>query len=71
MGGKGLVGSVKAVGGSVMVCKRVRGLYKGFKRKSKVLKEGIVRIGVQGLRIGNSIRVYIHIYKLLINHIKT
>ena len=35
-----------------MVYKRVKGLRKGFKRKSEVLKEGVVGIGVRGLRVG-------------------
>jgi len=37
---------------SVMVCRRVRGLYKGSKKRSGVLKEGVIGIGVQGLKIG-------------------
>ena len=54
-----------------MVYKRVRGLYKKSKKRSEVLKEGVVGIGVQGLRIGSSVKVYIYIYKLLVNHTKT
>jgi len=44
--GKGLVGSIKAVGKSVIVCRRVRGLCKGSEKGLEVLKEGIVGIGV-------------------------
>ena len=54
-----------------MVYKRVRSLYKESKKRSEVLKEGIVRIGVQGLRIGDFIKVYICVYKLLVNRTKT
>ena len=35
-----------------MVCKRVGGLRKGSKKRLEVLKEGVVGIGVRGLRIG-------------------
>jgi len=35
-----------------MVCRRVRGIHKGSKKRLGVLKEGIVGIGVQGLKIG-------------------
>ena len=45
-GWKGLVVSVKAVGGSMVVRRRVEGLYKVFERRSEVLKEGVVGIGV-------------------------
>ena len=38
MGGRGLVGSVKAVGGSITVYKRVRGLHKGSKERLEVLR---------------------------------
>ena len=31
---------------SVVICGGVRGLRKGFKEKSEVLKEGVVKIGV-------------------------
>ena len=31
-----------------MVCRRVRGLHKGSKKRLEVLKEGIVGVGVQG-----------------------
>ena len=41
-----------------MVYKRVRGLRKGSKkRRSEVLKEGVVGIEIQGLRIGGSVKV--------------
>jgi hypothetical protein len=36
------------IDGSVTVCRRVRGLRKGSEKRSEVLKEGVVRIGVQG-----------------------
>ena len=35
-----------------MVCKGVRGLYKVSKKRSEVLKEGIVGVGVRGLKVG-------------------
>ena len=38
--------SVKVISRSVIVCRRVGGFYKGFKKTLKVLKEGVVRIGV-------------------------
>ena len=34
-----------------MACRGIRGLYKVSKKRSEVLKEGIVGVGVQGLRI--------------------
>ena len=37
---------------SITVYRRVRGLYKMSKRRSEVLKEGVIGIGVQGLKIG-------------------
>ena len=40
---------------SVTVRKRVGGLYKGSKKILEVLKEGVVGIGVWGLRVGGSI----------------
>ena len=40
---------------SITVCRRVRGLYKGSRERSEVLKEGVIGIGVQGLRIGGSV----------------
>ena len=49
-----------------MVCRGVRGLRKVFKKRLKVLKEGVVGVGVQGLRIGvrvgGSIQVCIRVY---------
>jgi len=63
--------SVKVINGSVTVRRRVRGLYKGSEKRSEVLKEGVVGIGVQGLRMGSSVKVYIHVYKLLVNYTKT
>jgi hypothetical protein len=42
----------------VVVYKKVGGLYKGFKKRSGVLREGVVGIGVQGLKklkIGGSV----------------
>jgi hypothetical protein len=35
-----------------MVCRRVRGLRKGSEKRSEVLKEGVVGIGVRGLKVG-------------------
>ena len=37
---------------SVTVRRRVRGLRKGSKERSEVLKEGIVGVGVRGLKEG-------------------
>jgi hypothetical protein len=54
-----------------VVYRRVRGLYKGSKKRSEVLKEGVVGIEVRGLRIGGSIKVCIRVYKLLVNRTKT
>jgi hypothetical protein len=34
------------INGSIAVCRRVGGLYKGSKKRSGVLREGIVGIGV-------------------------
>ena len=56
---------------SVVARRRVRGLRKGSKRKSEVLREGVVGIGVRGLRVGGSIKVYIYVYKLPVNYTKT
>ena len=50
------------INGSVTVRRRVRGLYKGSKKTSEVLKEGIVGIGVRGLRVGGSVQVCICVY---------
>ena len=44
--------SVRGLNRSVIVYRRVGGLYKGSKKGSGVLKEGVVRIGVRGLRVG-------------------
>jgi hypothetical protein len=41
---------------SITVRKRVRGLHKGSKKKSGVLREGVVGIKVRGLRIGGSVK---------------
>ena len=35
---------------SITVYRKVRGLHKVFKKRSKVLKEGVVGIGVQSLK---------------------
>ena len=59
---RGLDRSVEVINGSVTVCRRVGGLHKGSEKTLKVLKEGIVGIGVRGLRVRGSIQVYIHIY---------
>ena len=45
-----------------MVRGRVRGLYKGSKKGVGVLREGIVGVGVRGLRVGGSVQVYIRVY---------
>jgi hypothetical protein len=45
-----------------MVRRRVGGLCKGSKRTSEVLKEGVVGIGVWGLRVGGSVQVCIRVY---------
>jgi hypothetical protein len=37
---------------SVIVCRRAGGLHKGSKKRSEVLKEGVVGIGVRGLKVG-------------------
>ena len=54
--------SVRGLDRSVVVRKGVGGLHKGSEKTLKVLKEGIVGIGVRGLRVRGSIQVYIHIY---------
>ena len=53
---------------SVVAYRRVRGLCKGSKRRLEVLKEGR---GLRNLRVGSSIKVCIHVYKLLVNRTKT
>jgi hypothetical protein len=40
------------INGSVTVRRRVRGLRKGSKKRSEVLKEGVVGIGVRGSKVG-------------------
>ena len=50
------------INGSVTVCRRIGGLRKGSKKTSEVLKEGVVGIGVRGLRVGSSIQVCIRVY---------
>ena len=51
---------------SVAVRRRVRGLRRVSKRRSEVLEEGMVGVGVQGLkigvRVGGSIQVCIRVY---------
>ena len=49
----------------------MEGLCKGSKKGLEVLKESVVKIGVQSLRVGGFIKVCIYIYKLLINRTKT
>ena len=44
--------SVRGLNRSVVVRRGVGGLRKESKRKSEVLKEGIVGIGVRGLKVG-------------------
>jgi hypothetical protein len=46
MGGRGLIGFIKAVNKSVIIYRRVKGFYKGSKEGLKVLREGVVGIGV-------------------------
>jgi hypothetical protein len=46
------------IDGSVTVYRRVRGLCKGSEKRLEVLKEGVVGIGVRGLkrlRVGGSV----------------
>ena len=53
------------INGSVTVRRRVRGLHKGSEKRSGVLREGVVGIGVRGskrLRVGGSVQVCIHVY---------
>ena len=45
-GKRGLVYSIKAVNGSIIVYRRVGSFYKGSRKRSGVLREGIGRIGV-------------------------
>ena len=52
---KGKRVSIRGLNRSVVVYKRVGGLYKGSKKRSEVLKEGVVGIGVRGLRVGGSV----------------
>jgi len=54
-----------------MVRRRVRGLRKGSEKRLEVLKEGIVKIGVQGSKEGGSVKVCIRVYKLPVNRTKT
>ena len=42
--------------------RRVRGLRKGSEKRSGVLREGIVGIGIRGLKRGGSIKVCIRVY---------
>ena len=53
-----------------MVCRRVGGFHKGSGEVG-VLREGVVRIGVQGSKVGGSVKVYIRVYKLPVNCTKT
>ena len=48
MGSRGLIGSVKVVGKSIVVYRRVRVFIRGLNRSVVVCKE----VGIQGLRIG-------------------
>ena len=50
------------INGSITVRRRVGGLYIGSKKTSEVLKEGVVGIGVRGLRVGGSVQVCIRVY---------
>ena len=47
--------SVRGLNRSVVVCRGVGGFYKGSEKTSEVLKEGVVGIGVRGLRVGGSV----------------
>ena len=47
---------------SITVYRRIGGFCKGSKKTSEVLKEGVVRIGVRGLRVGGSVQVCIRVY---------
>ena len=47
--------SVRGLDRSVVVYRRVGGLCKGSKKRSGVLREGVVRIGVRGLKVGGSV----------------
>ena len=44
--------SIRGLNRSVVVRRGVRGLRKGSKKTSEVLKEGVVGVGVQGLKVG-------------------
>jgi hypothetical protein len=59
------------INGSVTLRRRVRGLRKGSEERSGVLREGVVGIGVRGLRVGGSVQVCIRVYKLPVNRTKT
>ena len=50
------------INGSITVCRRVGGLRKGSEKTSEVLKEGVVGVGVRGLRMGGSVQVCIRVY---------
>ena len=54
-----------------MVRRRVGGLRKGSKKTSEVLKEGVVGIGVRGLRMGVLYRSVFASIILLVNYTKT
>ena len=54
--------SVRGLDRSVVVYRGVGGFRKGSKKTLEVLKEGVVGIGVRGLRVGSSVRVCIHVY---------
>ena len=47
--------SVRGLNRSIIVYKRVGGLHKGSKKRSEVLREGVIRIGIQDLKIRVSI----------------
>jgi hypothetical protein len=44
--------SVRGLNRSIVVCRGVGGLYKGSKKRLEVLKEGVVGVGVRGLKEG-------------------
>ena len=59
------------INGFITVCKRVKIFYKGFKRVGGIKRGCSKDRGLKKLRIGVFIKVYIYIYKFLVNYIKT
>ena len=54
--------SVWGLDRSIVVCRGVGGLYKGSKKTSEVLKEGVVGIGGLRFKDRGSIQVCIRVY---------